>query len=171
MSCCVDQVDALEGKILGVTPCFLFCHFLHFLHFCSCWSFNLVLLVIIFTPTSGILPDIAPGTGLFRICNGIFNNRCYTWGRKNAWRWWLWSQPLSHVFHREVSSDLMSAHWRRCTLKHWFWGDTRYSKLIYLLTLWDVIFTAPSLSLYMKKLGIEYLNISYPGKSTQFMNW
>ena len=70
MSCCVDQVNALEGKIYTV---FLFC-FLYFLRFCSCWSFYLVLLVIIFTPTSGILSHIAPGidSSGFAICNGIF---------------------------------------------------------------------------------------------------
>ena len=36
--------------------------------------FYLVLLVIIFTPTSGVLPHIAPGFDFseFAICNGIF---------------------------------------------------------------------------------------------------
>ena len=72
MSCCVDQVNALEDKIYTV---FLFCFFSSiFLHFSSCWSFYLVLLVIIFTPTSGILSHIAPGIDFsdFAICDGIF---------------------------------------------------------------------------------------------------
>ena len=41
--------------------------------------FYLVLLVIIFTPTSGVLPHIAPGFDFseFAICNGIFTIDVY----------------------------------------------------------------------------------------------
>ena len=53
----------------------LFCfRFVSRFLFSSCWFFYLVLLVIIFTPTSGILSHIAPGIDFsdFAICDGIF---------------------------------------------------------------------------------------------------
>ena len=110
MSCCVDQVNALEDKIYTVFFVLFFSSI--FLHFSSCWSFYLVLLVIIFTPTRGILPHIAPEIDFSEFEMEYLQSMLHLGWQECSTLITLESTllPLSHVFHCEVSSDLMSAH-------------------------------------------------------------